>query len=148
MFSFQLQQLQCISACRRLPSILPEVTLRPNGKHSQVLHRGPFEVLVAPFLFRLEMMKDRDVSIRGLVVCSLEEVCYFLFLNFLIQLAFLTLVRHCGAKAQDTDGNFMSNGYSQGEICYTKTGLKRSMEYINTLYSRWIGNLITLRTLI
>lgn len=53
----------------------------------------------------------------------------FPFFDFLIQLAFLTLVRHCGAKAQDTDGNFMSNGYSQGEICYTKTGLKRkSME--------------------
>lgn len=73
----------------------------------------------------------------------------FPFFDFLIQLAFLTLVRHCGAKAQDTDGNFMSNGYSQGEICYIKTGLKRrSLEYINTLYSWWIGNLITLGTLI
>lgn len=82
-------------------------------------------------------MKDRDVSIRGLMVCSLEEVCYFLlffFFDFLIQLPLLTWVRHCGAKAQDTDGNFMPSGYSQGEIHIIKTGFKRGpVEYTNTL---------------
>lgn len=58
----------------------------------------------------------------------------FPFFDFLIQLALLTWVRHCGAKVQDTDGNFMPNGYSQGEISNIKTGLRRGpAEYINTL---------------
>lgn len=69
-------------------------------------------------------MKDGHVSIRGLM-CAIWRKCVISFFDFLIQLTFLTLVQHCGAKAQDADGNFMPNGCSQGVIYNIKTGGKK-----------------------
>lgn len=65
-----------------------------------------------------------------------EEVRCFPFF-FLIQLVFcfvffLTLVRHAGAKAQDTDGDFMPNGYRQGGILSLKTKKEGQFEPVVT----------------
>lgn len=96
-------------------------------------------------------MKGGHVSIRGLM-CAVWRKCVISFFDFLIQLTFLTLVRHCMAKAQDADGNFMPNGCSQEVICNIKTGGKKGGGSGNrigyTLYSGWTASRITLHTII